>query len=68
MRQITLWLCAVLASLSLAMSGTSAMAELPPRPDGPVLDAAGEPRRADRERREHGRDEDQQDGEGGPHG
>ncbi|MFZ5743155.1 MAG: TPM domain-containing protein [Pseudomonadota bacterium] len=41
MRQITLWLCAVLASLSLAMSGTSAMAELPPRPDGPVLDAAG---------------------------
>ncbi len=41
MRQFTLWLCAVLASLSLAMSGTSAMAELPPRPDGPVLDAAG---------------------------
>lgn len=41
MRQITLWLCAVLASLSLAISGTSAMAELPPRPDGPVLDAAG---------------------------
>lgn len=41
MRQITLWLCAVLASLSLAMSGTSAMAELPPRPGGPVLDAAG---------------------------
>lgn len=41
MRQIALWLCAVLASLTLAMSGTGAMAELPPRPDGPVLDAAG---------------------------
>lgn len=41
MRQITLWLCAVLASLTLAMSGTSAAAELPPRPNGPVLDAAG---------------------------
>lgn len=41
MRQIALWLCAVLASLTLAMSGTTALAELPPRPDGPVLDAAG---------------------------
>jgi uncharacterized protein len=41
MRLIVLWLCAVLASLTLAMSGTSALAELPPRPNGPVLDAAG---------------------------
>ena len=41
MRQLTLWLCAVLASLTLAMTGTSALAELPPRPNGPVLDAAG---------------------------
>lgn len=41
MRQIALWLCAVLASLTLAVSGTAALAELPPRPDGPVLDAAG---------------------------
>lgn len=40
MRQIALWLCAVLASLTLAMSSTAALAELPPRPDGPVLDAA----------------------------
>jgi len=40
-RQIALWLCAVLASLTLAMSGTTALAELPPRPDGPLLDAAG---------------------------
>ena len=41
MRQLTLWLCAVLASLTLAMTGTSTLAELPPRPNGPVLDAAG---------------------------
>lgn len=40
MRLIALWLCAVLAPLILAVSGTSAMAALPPRPDGPVLDAA----------------------------
>jgi uncharacterized protein len=41
MRQIIQWFCAVLAPLFLAVSGTSANAAMPPRPDGPVLDAAG---------------------------
>ena len=41
MRQIVLWLCALLAPLFLAVSGTTAGAAMPARPDGPVLDAAG---------------------------
>lgn len=40
MRRITVWLWAVLASLTLAMASTSALAKLPDRPAGPVLDAA----------------------------
>lgn len=40
MRPLVLWLCAVLAPLLMAVSGTSAQAAIPPRPDGPVLDAA----------------------------
>lgn len=40
MNRFALWLCAVLASLTLAMTGTVAFAKLPDRPAGPVLDAA----------------------------
>lgn len=40
MRLILLWLCAVLAPLFMAVSGTAAQAQLPARPAGPVLDAA----------------------------
>lgn len=40
MRRFVLWFAVVLAPVLMIVTGTPAHAELPPRPDGPVLDQA----------------------------